>query len=98
MLMALLLPDPCDPHCPQEFKKAARVALGEVRQPASGDEDLRKALLWFIGSFASWDMAAHRVYLNVARGLVVMVPNVLPPNSANDRGVAGVGSPRFSGG
>ncbi len=24
MLMAPLLPDPCDPHCPAEFKRAAR--------------------------------------------------------------------------
>ena len=68
--LALLLPDPCDPQCPTLFKKAARDVLAEVRQPPKTDEDLRKALLWFIGSFANWDMAANRTYLRVARGLV----------------------------
>ena len=28
MLMALLLPDPCDPHCPEEFRRAAVPAIG----------------------------------------------------------------------
>ena len=70
VLMALLLPDPCDPHCPSTFKKDARQILGEVRQPPKSDEDLRKALLWFIGSFADWHMSAHPVYVKVARNLV----------------------------
>ena len=70
VLMALLLPDPCDEQCPKEFKKQAREILGEVRQPPKSDEDLQKALLWFIGSFANWDMSAHPVYLKVARNLV----------------------------
>src|SRR5438067_13472630 len=30
MLMALLLPDPKDPHCPTEFKPAARSLLGKT--------------------------------------------------------------------
>src|SRR2546427_11627968 len=51
MLLGLLLPDPCDLHCPEEFRKAAGEILGEVRQPPKSDEDLRKALLWFIGAF-----------------------------------------------
>src|SRR5215210_5339137 len=58
VLMALLLPDPCDQNCPDSFKKTARQVLGEVRQPPKTDADLQKALLWFIGSFANWDMAA----------------------------------------
>src|SRR5262245_25362378 len=68
--MGLLLPDPCDPHCPEDFKKTAREVLSEVRQQPRTDEDLQKALLWFIGSFANWDMAANRTYLRVARELV----------------------------
>ena len=70
VLMALLLPDPCDEHCPEEFKQSAREILSEVRQPPEGDEDLRKALLWFIGSFANWDMAANPTYVRVGRNLV----------------------------
>ena len=69
VLMALLLPDPCDEHCPEEFKKQAREILGEVRQPPKSDEDLQKALLWFIGSFANWDMSSNPTYLRVARNL-----------------------------
>src|SRR5262247_260036 len=54
VLLALLLPDPCDPTCPAAFKKAAREVLSEVRQVPKSDESLRSALLWFIGSFANW--------------------------------------------
>ncbi len=70
VLMALLLPDPCDPHCPDSFKRRASEVLGEVRQPPRDDRELRRALLWFIGAFANWDMAAFPVYLRVARDLV----------------------------
>src|SRR5437763_14744455 len=55
MLLGLLLPDPCDPHCPAEFKAAAR----QVLPPYDGsvgptDADLRRALLNFIADFADW--------------------------------------------
>ncbi len=70
VLMALLLPDPCDEHCPDEFKERAREILREVRQPPKTDAELRKALLWFIGTFANWDLAADPTYLRVARNLV----------------------------
>jgi putative DNA methylase len=79
ILLGLLLPDPCDPHCPAPFKKAAREVLGEVRQQAATDADLRKTLLWFIGSFANWDMAGHRTYLRVARDLVCAAYPGEPP-------------------
>jgi putative DNA methylase len=32
MLLGLLLPDPCNPYCPAEFKEAARDALQELLQ------------------------------------------------------------------
>jgi adenine-specific DNA methylase len=48
----------------------AREILGEVRQPPKTNEDLRKTLLWFIGSFANWDLSGNATYLRVARGLV----------------------------
>jgi putative DNA methylase len=71
MLLALLLPDPCDPHCPDHFKAAAR----DILQPMPGrigtsDEELREALLRFIGDFANWDRAANPTFLEVGRGLV----------------------------
>ena len=70
VLLALLLPDPCDACCPETFKRQAQEILSAVRQPPESDEELRKALLWFIGAFANWDMAAHPTYLQVGRSLV----------------------------
>ena len=70
LLLALLLPDPCDPRCPYAFKERAREVLAEVRRPPTSDAELRKALLWFIGAFANWDMAAHPTYMRVGRDLV----------------------------
>ena len=70
VLLALLLPDPCDPHCPEAFKWQAQEILRDVRQPPKNDAELRKALLWFIANFANWDMAANEVYLRVGRNLV----------------------------
>ena len=70
VLLSLLLPDPCDPYCPEAFKRRAREILSAVRQPPESDGGLRKGLLWFIGAFANWDMAAHPTYLQVGRDLV----------------------------
>ncbi len=70
LLIALLLPDPCDDHCPSGFKKQARQILQEIRRRPANDMELRKALLWFIGVFSSWEMAGHPIYLRVARALV----------------------------
>ena len=72
VLLGLLWPDPCDPLCPAEFKEQARKRLREVGgcNPGRTDEELRKALLRFIGDFANWDHAAHRTYLDVSRALV----------------------------
>ena len=70
VLLALLLPEPCDPLCPEAFKRQATEILAAVRQPPANDAELRRALLWFIGAFANWDMAAHPTYLQVGRNLV----------------------------
>ena len=70
VLLALLLPDPCDPHCPEAFKRQAKEILSAVRQPPESDSELQRGLLWFIGAFANWDMAAHPTYLQVGRNLV----------------------------
>lgn len=71
MLLALLLPDPCDTHCPNEFKTKARELLPQLTgRIGHEDMDLRKALLKFIGDFANWDSAANSTFLEVGRGLV----------------------------
>ena len=62
MLMALLLPDPCDPICPGEFKASAKESLlrmpgwntPRMKKQLKFDEGLREALLVFIGHFADW--------------------------------------------
>ena len=78
MLLGLLLPDPCDPNCPAEFKAKARKALLDApgrgternKQQVRSDEGLRKALLAFIGDVADWDVANHTGWIGAARELV----------------------------
>ena len=86
MLLALLLPDPCDEHCPPEFKPLARELLQRVcdvkkmdisdrarfARPGVSKSDLRlqKAILHFIGEFANWDLSSQLNYLEIGRGLV----------------------------
>ena len=77
VLMALLLPDPRDPHCPEAFKSGARDALHDMRERASKwdadiqtDDGLRQTLLRFIARFSNWDNSANRDYLDTARALV----------------------------
>ena len=77
VLMALLLPDPCDPHCPADFKTKAREALlgmtGRARNwnaEIATDEGLRRVLLQFIADFANWDNAHKVEYLDTSRSLV----------------------------
>lgn len=71
MLLGLLLPDPADEHCPEEFRTQARELLGRVqRGVGSSSLELRQALLRFMGEFSNWDLAANESYLAVARGLV----------------------------
>src|ERR1700719_4254665 len=70
MLLALLLPDPCDPNCPEDFKHQARALLSKlIRDVGREDIELRKAILRFIGDFANWDYAANPSYLGVGLGL-----------------------------
>ncbi|MCD6327178.1 DUF1768 domain-containing protein [bacterium] len=71
VLLELLLPDPCDPDCPDPFKGRARELLPAVQgRPGPSDLDLRRALLKFVADFANWDNSSHPKYLKVGRGLV----------------------------
>ncbi|MDH5668802.1 MAG: DUF1156 domain-containing protein [Nitrospira sp.] len=71
MLLGLLLPDPCDKECPDDFKLKARELLPNiVGRIGPKDEALRQALLRFIGNFANWDLSFDRTYLEISRGLV----------------------------
>ena len=79
VLLALLLPDPCDPHCPEDFKRKARETLRAVRQPPASDAALRKGLLSFIANFANWKSAADRTHLDVGRALVEAAHGEEPP-------------------
>jgi len=81
VLMGLLLPDPCDPHCPLEFKEKAREALAGFPNagPMKDDESLRKVLLTFIADFANWDHSAAEHYLTAARALVKAAHGEEPP-------------------
>ena len=91
VLMALLLPDPCDRHCPEVFKQKARQSLLSLNgRPKSwtttveSDEGLRRIILKFIADFANWDNAANSSYLETSRALVnaahgEVVPLVVDP-------------------
>ncbi len=80
VLLALLLPDPCDTHCPEGFKQTARAQLPSVGcRAGETDEDLRRGLLKFIADFANWDVAAHSAWLEVSRALVRAAHGAEPP-------------------
>ena len=86
ILMALLLPDPCDPQCPKTFKEEARHILlsmygrprGET-SPIERDEELRRVILTFIADFANWDNAAKPKYLKTGQALVRAAHPDKPP-------------------
>ena len=77
MLLGLLLPDPCDPHCPQDFKDEVRdILLGMDGRPlgwtelAKSDEGLRQIFMQLISNFSNWDNAADPAYLTTSQALV----------------------------
>ena len=86
VLMALLLPDPCDPHCPETFKNEARKILLGMHGRRQGwtqttrtEEGLRRVILQFIADLANWDVAANQDYLDVSRSLVTAAHGEEPP-------------------
>lgn len=80
VLLALLWPDPCEPLCPEDFKKKARTLLLKVQGSIGPtNDDLRKALLKFIADFSNSDLVAHSTYLEVGRALVRAAHDEEPP-------------------
>jgi adenine-specific DNA methylase len=94
VILATLLPDPVDEHCPEEFRRKARQALSWMSsRDLSEPLELRKELLKFIGDFAAWERSADRKWVETARTLVKAAhpdgtPLVLDP-------FAGIGSIPF---
>jgi adenine-specific DNA methylase len=71
MLLALLLPDPCDVACPSSFKQKARTILSSgLNVIGPTDTDLRKALQKYIAEFADWNKATDEAHISAARLLV----------------------------
>ncbi len=78
ILLSLFLPDPCDSHCPKEFKiKAPKILLKvpgwnteKSKRQVQTDEGLRRALLDFIGEAAEWDVSNNTGLIEAAQELV----------------------------
>jgi putative DNA methylase len=71
VLLGLLLPDPCDPRCPDAFKRRAEALFAPnlAREPYT-DKTLQTSLLRFIGEVASWGAGSSGSRLETARRLV----------------------------
>lgn len=94
LLLTLLLPDPCDPHCPKDFKSKATKILSNVagwtservKRQVRTDDGLKNILLRFVSDIARWDNINETHYRSAAIGLVEAVygsnvPHVLDPFS-----------------
>ena len=81
MLMALLLPDPCDLNCPVEFREEASQLLKPMPNcgATGSNKELRDSLLKFIADFANWGNSAKPAYLKCARELVKAAHGEDPP-------------------
>ncbi len=80
ILLALLLPDPCDAHCPGEFKHSARKILPTVGcGRGESDADIRRGLLKLIADFANWDNSKNKTWLDAGRALVKAAHDEEPP-------------------
>ena len=89
ILLSLLLPDPGDEKCPEEFRAAVRAQLVDIPQPApwhfslrpdeSTSEGLRRVLLGFVADFAAWDNASRPAFVDAARVLVRTAHGEDPP-------------------
>jgi len=89
LLLTLLLPDPCDYNCPEEFKGVARQILnsfnGSSNKIGPENKDLQKALFEFIAKIAPWDSFTSAGNISTAQELIKAAygttPHVLDPFS-----------------
>lgn len=70
VLLASLLPDPCDPLCPTSFIEDTRRLLQAFTTVGPAPSDVRAALLRFIAALSNWDSAHSPAVIRVAQGLV----------------------------
>ena len=71
VLLAAIIPDPCDQNCPVTFKNLSREILKHLPYSlGKSDLDLRNGLLSFIGDFSNWDLGSNGIYIEAARSLV----------------------------
>jgi putative DNA methylase len=78
VLLALLLPDPADPRCPERFKETARRELQRVRSIGSTDSELQRALLSFVAEMADWELVGKGTYVSTAQQLILAAYDTLP--------------------
>lgn len=89
--LAALLPDPADERCPEDFREKAQQALSWMSsRDLSKPNDLRKALLNFIGGFSAWERATDLRWVETARSLVKAAYPDSPPLVVDP--FAGIGS------
>jgi len=94
VLMATLLPDPADEHCPESFRRETREALKRFTgRDLSDPIALRQALLDFIGHFAAWENSTNRTFVATVRRLVRAAHPEGPPLVVDP--FAGIGSISF---
>ena len=72
ILLGLLLPDPCDRLCPEEFKNRAWEVLPRrlAVTPERTDNALREELLGFIAKISDWSAASNTALIQTAQSLV----------------------------
>ena len=71
--LAALLPDPMDALCPEEFVELASKIMKSLRYKIREEEirqDLKKALLHFVGEIAEWNERSMSLYLSTAQNLI----------------------------
>lgn len=97
ILLALLLPDPCDAFCPADFKaQASKALLGLMSRPerwsheVQTDEGLRGVLLEFIGQLANWEIAHQPATIRCAQALISAAHGESPPLVADPFAGGGV--------
>jgi putative DNA methylase len=70
VLLAMLLPDPADPLCPEAFKDSARSELAAFGKVGSSDAELERALLSFVTRFSDWNFPDLSRYTAAAQRLI----------------------------